>query len=239
MIRAGLLISCEHASPALPARYGRLGLSAAVLRSHLAWDPGARQVGRHLARALGCSCHEGRYSRLLIDLNRSLSNPHLIPARSAAVSVPGNSGISAAERERRVQQYYTPYRTGVVDAIRDVVERCGTCVHVSVHSFVPMLNGVERRADIGLLYDPARVRERRGANWLAESLRAQGLRVRLNYPYRGVNDGMTTHCRQLFPARRYVGLEVEMNQRLLGKNRERRRVARALEASLRGFVVSE
>ena len=38
-------------------------------------------------------------------------------------------------------------------------------LHVAVHSFTPVLHGERRNADVGLLYDPARPRERafRGA----------------------------------------------------------------------------
>jgi hypothetical protein len=46
-------------------------------------------------------------------------------------------------------------------------------------------------------------------------LEAPGLRVRRNYPYRGVADGFTTALRRRFPADLYLGIELEVNQRLL------------------------
>ena len=36
-----LVLVCEHASNAIPARWGDLGLSMAERRAHIAWDPGA------------------------------------------------------------------------------------------------------------------------------------------------------------------------------------------------------
>jgi hypothetical protein len=43
---------------------------------------------------------------------------------------------------------------------------------------------------------------------------APHLRVKKNYPYRGWTDGLTTTLRGKFPARRYVGIEIEVNQAL-------------------------
>jgi hypothetical protein len=42
------------------------------------------------------------------------------------------------------------------------------------------------------------------------------LRVRLNYPYRGTSDGLTTALRREHAAASYIGIEIEMNQRLIG-----------------------
>ena len=45
---------------------------------------------------------------------------------------------------------------------------------------------------------------------------APELRVRYNYPYRGDSDGLTTWLRKKHPAARYLGIEIEINQRLVG-----------------------
>jgi hypothetical protein len=41
------------------------------------------------------------------------------------------------------------------------------------------------------------------------------LRVRRNYPYAGKGDGLTRHLRRRFPPREYVGIELEVNQRIV------------------------
>jgi hypothetical protein len=46
------------------------------------------------------------------------------------------------------------------------------------------------------------------------------LRVRRNRPYRGTSDGLTTHLRRRFAAKDYAGIELELNQALLGKKGE-------------------
>jgi predicted N-formylglutamate amidohydrolase len=77
-----------------------------------------------------------------------------------------------------------------------------------------VLNGVARDCDIGLLYDPARPRERSLCkHWydhLASSM--PGLRVRRNHPYRGVSAALTTSLRAQFSPDRYLGIEIELNQ---------------------------
>jgi hypothetical protein len=88
---------------------------------------------------------------------------------------------------------------------------------------------VVRTAEIGLLYDPRRAREARFADDLQAAIlpgaSARHLRIRRNYPYRGVYDGFMTHLRTVFPASRYVGLEIEMNQRIAGTAAGQRQLA--------------
>ena len=78
-----------------------------------------------------------------------------------------------------------------------------------------MLRGETRNADVGILYDPRRPAEKRFAMAWARAIRAAAreLRVRRNYPYLGVGDGLTTTLRRRFPAWRYLGIELEVNQR--------------------------
>jgi predicted N-formylglutamate amidohydrolase len=236
---AHVLITCEHASNRLPARHAGLGLTPAVLETHIAWDPGARLVARRCARRLGCRYHEGEYSRVLIDLNRSLQNPKLIPRVSFGVPIPGNAALSRHERDGRIRQYYTPYRDKILRDIRRIVGRRKRCIHLSVHSFTPCLGRQARRADIGVLYDPGRELERRLAGRLVKFIKDSGLHVRRNYPYRGTSDGLTTSCRGQFPRSAYLGIEVEMNQALLATPEGMKGLADSLAASLEAVFAQE
>lgn len=229
----GILVTCEHASHRLPEEYGDLGLGRDGLRSHVAWDPGARPLARMLARGLSARHREGSYSRVLIDLNRSLHHPGLIPRRSFGVEVPGNRDLSREERAQRVRQYYEPYRQAVVSELTDLIHRRGHALHLSVHTFVPRLNGRVRRAEVGLLYDPSRRNESETAVELARPLRETGLHVRMNYPYRGTGDGLTTWCRRRWPGGSYSGLEIEVNQKVLAADRDISRLARILADAVR------
>jgi len=204
------VLTCEHASNAVPADYQSLFRHAAdVLNGHRGWDIGAARLARHLADRLHAPLFQGQYSRLLIDLNRSLGHPALFSIYTRH--------LDRSQRNRLVQGCWRPWRTQVETLIEETLAAGRTVVHVSVHSFTPELEGETRLADIGLLYDPRRQSERQFAQRWQHALRVRdpSLNVRRNYPYRGRADGFTTALRRRFPER-YLGLELENNQAWIG-----------------------
>jgi predicted N-formylglutamate amidohydrolase len=227
-----VVVSCEHASNALPPHVGTLGVPGGVMRSHVAWDEGSRELGGIIAHRLGCAHFSGRYSRLLVDLNRSRGTRALIPTELFGTKVPGNRSLGRKEREERIEKYYTPYREAVEAAIAKAVETTGGCVHLSVHTFAPTVGNEVRDVDVGLLYDPKRPLERRLVESMLQSLTAAHVETRPNYPYRGTSDGFTTHCRTVFPKTKYAGLELEVNQRGLQSNRAIWRMGRVLTEAI-------
>lgn len=212
-----VIISCEHASNAVPARWqGSFAHERAVLRTHRAWDPGAAPLATELARALRAPLHVGRITRLLVDLNRSLDNSGLYSEFTPTL----------AQREL-VRRYWLPYRNAIRASVRKALTR-EAVLHLSIHSFTPVLQGKVRELDIGLLYDPARNHERgvvrRLQRQLAHAL--PGMRIRLNKPYRGADDGCTTALRAEFGVR-YAGIEIELNQSFSARPEARWRAERA------------
>ncbi len=204
------MISCEHASPALPKRWARLFAGAkADLASHLGFDSGARAVARRLAAALEAPLFAGRYSRLLIDLNRSPANPRRFSRYTRH--------LPAAARAAIERGYYRPYRQTVEQAVAAGLARGAGVLHLSVHSFTPIFAGRVRRVDLGLLYDPGRRGEKALCRRLQHDLQVAmpGLRVRCNQPYRGTADGITRYLRRLYPEGGYLGIELEFNQAVL------------------------
>jgi predicted N-formylglutamate amidohydrolase len=204
------VISCEHGGNRIPARYRRLFRGRrSLLASHRGHDPGALVMARELARAFSAPLVTSTVSRLLVDLNRSVGHPQLFSAATR--------GAPAAFRAGIVERHYRPYRAQVARIVAQAVSRGRRVIHISSHSFTPKLRGKVRRADVGLLYDPARCGEAAlCARWKA-SLRAMapGLRVRRNYPYAGKGDGLTSHLRREFPPTAYVGIELEINQNIV------------------------
>ncbi len=207
-----LLLTCEHASARLPRAVGSLGLDRRLLASHVGWDRGARALAAALATTLDVELIAGRYSRLLVDLNRSAHNPRVIAAEAWGHPIPGNEGLTVAQRAARLDRYWRPYREFVERAVGTRIAQCGICIHLAVHTFDPDIEAARRRCDVGLLYDPARPLERRLAAGLQQLLVGSSLRVRKNYPYRGVSDGLTRALRRRFPGSRYAGLEIEWSQ---------------------------
>ena len=177
-----------------------------MLRSHRGWDPGALRCARRLAADLGAPLLWTDLTRLLVDANRSATNP--------AVFSPWTRGLAAEERARLLAMHHAPHRTRVEHAVREVVGRRRAALHLAIHSFTPRPHGRERYFDVGFLYDPARPGERRLAEAWKDAL-AQlqpELRVRRNAPYRGRDDGLTRSLRARFGPDRYLGLELELNQ---------------------------
>ncbi len=206
MSRDCLVVTCEHASNAVPAWLGGRFASApgrAALRSHRGWDIGVRPIYRALAAPARFSI-AGDVSRLVVDLNRSLHHRKL--------SSEFMRGIGSHEWGRVVRECYLPYRGAVDRFVGDAISHGARVVHLSVHTFTPVLDGVERSIDVGVLYDPARGTERALAGrWLA-ALAHSGWRLRRNAPYRGTADGVVTALRRRFGGDAYLGLELEVSQ---------------------------
>jgi predicted N-formylglutamate amidohydrolase len=215
--RFAVVVTAEHASRKIPDRYRGLGLSAEEQESHIAWDEGSPALAREIARQLSAPLVEGVVSRLVIDLNRSLHHRRVIPAVAFGVPVPGNEAVTEEERARRIELYYEPFRSTAFTEISKGVKSTGRCVHISVHTFTPRLNGVVRPLDVAVLYDPRRKREGELGERLADRFAQTGFRVRRNFPFRGVADGHTTGLRRKFPDKAYAGVEIEVNQALLGE----------------------
>ena len=201
------LVTCEHGGKQIPASCRSLfhGYEA-LLKTHRGYDPGALLMAQELARSFAAPLVTSTVSRLLVDLNRSLGHPQLFSKATRH--------LPASRRTQIIEQHYLPYRQRVEHLVRQFVTLGRRVVHISSHSFTPVLDGKVRRADVGLLYDPGRDGEvELCARW--KTLLAAGapkLRVRRNYPYAGKGDGLTSYLRRRFTSDAYVGIELEVNQ---------------------------
>lgn len=227
--RVNWLLSCEHATASLPREYRGLGVPRAQRLDHIGWDIGARGVQRDVARRLGVPAVASRVSRLLIDCNRDLDDPSLIVGSSDGVPVPGNARVSRAERARRIALYHAPYHAAVDRMVGRAKSRNPDAAVqlLALHTFTPVMNGVPRALDIGVLYDAYPVLARR----LGRALAALGYRVRYNEPYSGLA-GLIYSARRHGEAHDVAYVELEINNALLrtpaGVSRLGRDVARAL-----------
>lgn len=211
------LVTSEHGGNRVPLEYQDLFRRAGpALASHRGWDAGTVALARALVRDLRRGGVEvagpprvSTVTRLLVDLNRSAHNPRVWSEWTRT--------LPPAERRTVLERYHTPHRRAVADDVAAWVEQGRTVVHLGVHSFTPVLDGRARSADLALLYDPARPGEQALARDWARGLQARlpELRVRRNQPYRGASDGLTTWLRRRTPAGRYLGIEIEVNQRLV------------------------
>ena len=228
-----LLVTCEHASNHVPSDWQTLfEPSPTVLETHRAYDPGSQDLAHHLAKALGAPCLSARVTRLLIDHNRSTHNPTLWSEFSRS--------LPAHEKCRLLEEYYHPFRE---TAGRWIMERHAErkrVIHVSVHSFTPVLDGRVREVEIGLLYDSRRSGEVRFANGWKRRLAAccPAHRVRLNRPYLGRSDCHQNRYRQLYGQDDYMGLELEINQALVDRDNRWTLLQEGVTASLRDALAA-
>lgn len=219
-----LVLTVEHASARVPAGLW-LGLPPAVVASHVGWDPGALPLGRALAAELGAALFAGQVSRLVVDLNRRAGHPEVVPRRAFGVAVPGNLGLSEAQRQARLARWHAPFRGAVARAVAQAVAG-GGCLHLSLHSFDPSLSADRAGLEVGVLFDPARAAEAAWCGALLDRLAAAGLSARANAPYAGTAEGHTTALREAH-ARGYLGVEIELAQGLAADRVERLRAALA------------
>ncbi|MGR6468911.1 N-formylglutamate amidohydrolase [Rhizobium sp. PAMB 3182] len=207
-----ILIVCEHASSRLPASVGDLGLTDEVLKSHVAWDPGALAVAERLSVAFDAPLVYQQFSRLVYDCNRPPESPGAMPEVSEIYDIPGNRNLSEQERNARVEALYLPFHSRVEDVIaaREAAAR-GT-VLVTMHSFTPVYFGKQREVEIGILHDDdARLADR----MLSACTDADSpYRVRRNEPY-GPADGVTHTLNLHAKARGMLNVMIEVRNDLI------------------------
>jgi predicted N-formylglutamate amidohydrolase len=186
-----LLFVCDHASNAVPAPYGDLGLAAGAFETHIAYDIGAADVTRALAEAYRAPAIVARWSRLLIDLNRGPDDPTLVMKLSDGKIIPGNRNADAAEVASRLARFHAPYHAAIAHEIAQARLASRVPVLISMHSFTPTWKGVRRPWEVGVLWD----RDARLAKPLMAALAHAGFHVGDNEPYSGEleNDCMYVH----------------------------------------------
>lgn len=222
-----LVLTCEHATNHVPRELrAQFAFAKATLASHRGYDLGAVEVARMLVKSLGAPLLEAKCSRLVVDANRSADAPSVFSEFTR--------DLPESVRRRLLREHHTPHRASVGALVR----RSLPAIHVGVHSFTPTWNGRTRRADLGLLFDPRRPRERAFCERLRRELRElePGLRVLFNEPYRGWTDGLCTTLRSELAPSRYIGVELELNQRLSSEAGRRATLARSLAQALRATL---
>lgn len=203
-----LVITCEHAGNQVPDPYQHVFSNFKdVLESHRGYDPGALEIARFLAMECSAPLFICETTRLLIEPNRSIDSPELYSSYSRK--------LFETDHEAILRQYYYPHRNGVEEVISKISK---PALHLSIHTFTPVLDSDERTVDIGILYDPGRKSETEFCKYLMDGLEQilPYLNVKFNEPYKGTDDGFTTYLRTKFSDRDYLGIEIEVNQKYIG-----------------------
>jgi predicted N-formylglutamate amidohydrolase len=230
----GALIICDHASNAVPPGYGTLGLPPEALERHIAYDIGAADVTRALARMLGAPAVLSNYSRLVIDPNRGLNDPTLVMRYSDGAIVPGNAYIDAAEIARRSTRLWAPYRHEIATTVDTMIAAGEPPALISIHSFTPIMRSLARPWKIGVLWDcDDRVPKPLIEAMLGEpDLRAA--EVGDNEPYDGALAGDTID--EVATARGLANALIEIRQDLIAEGRNAIAWAELLARALRPII---
>ncbi|HEY0214197.1 MAG TPA: N-formylglutamate amidohydrolase [Paenirhodobacter sp.] len=198
------MVTVDHATNRVPdwVAGGDLGVSAADMHRHIAYDPGALGVGTALAQRLGAPLIHTDFSRLVIDPNRGEDDPTLVMQIYDGTIIPANRGIDDAGVDERLYRLHRPYHA----AFDELAARRGDTVICAIHSFTPQLRGHPPRPwQVGVLSSH---KDRRLAVPLIAALTATGLTVGDNEPYEGHLDGDSIDRHALSPGRPNVLIEV-------------------------------
>lgn len=207
---APVLVLCDHASNHVPVDMAHLGLPADELKRHIAWDIGAAEVARRLARRLDATAVLSAVSRLVIDCNRPIGHPASICPTSDGTEVPGNKTISDAQAALRAERFYWPYHRAIAAQLARIEAKAGMAALIAVHSFTPALRGEVRRPwHVGILWN----RDGRLAEPLIDALRRHDhLCVGDNEPYSGRLCNHTTDTHGAAHGRPHVSIEIRQDE---------------------------
>ena len=158
-----------------------MGLDPAAQRCHLAWDIGAGALTEQLAERLGATAVLAEYSRLVVDCNRDLMDPSAFLEFGDGVVIYGNRGLGQRAKDERASEIFWPYHYAIDTELKRLSSIEYPPLVVAVHSFTPVLDGVSRPWQIGVLWDA----DRDTAEIVIDGFREHGYRVGDNEPYSG------------------------------------------------------
>ena len=178
-----ILLAGDHVSNTIPKSLNSLGLDAAALEQHIAYDIGTCKLIHHLSQHLDAPAVLAGYSRLVVDLNRSLEDPSVMPEVSDNVEIKGNRNMSDEHRNQRIHYLYTPYRKAIDAMLNRFREKEIVPAFISIHSFTPQMAGFTRPWHAGILWD----KDPRIPVPLMQNLRSHpdGFNIGDNEPYSG------------------------------------------------------
>ena len=209
-----ILFTCEHANHSIPLKYEKYFLGKEkILRSHRGFDYGAKEVSRALGRKFNSPVIYGKFSRLLIDLNRSISHKTLFSDTTRS--------FTEFQKNELILKYHKPHWEKVENMITEKIQKGCVVIHIGIHSFTPILFDEIRNAEIGILYHSNNKSESRLAkSWQKHMRKLSNIRIRRNYPYNGKMDGLSTGMRKKFSSDKYLGFEIEVNHAVMSNAHE-------------------
>lgn len=203
-----LLLVCDHASKAIPKNLDNLGLGVTQLDRHIAYDIGAAEVTRLIAKKINSQAVLASYSRLVIDVNRPPGDPQSILRKSDKTIIPGNQSLTENVKNSRVFNLFEPYHNAIKNSLNHLGQNGKQPALLSIHSFSPEFGDKNRPWDIGVLWN----RDPRIAKPLIKKLTKCGLNVGDNLPYSGLDLAYTLNLHGTAPGIANCAIEINQNQ---------------------------
>ena len=222
------LLLGDHAGNAIPASLASLGLGAADLARHIAWDIGVDGLGPKLAAALDAVFIRQTYSRLVVDCNRDPEAPDAMPEISDGTMIPGNAALTDGARAARIAAIHGPYQAAIAAELDRRHTGGMDTVIVSLHSFTPSMNGKDRPWQIGVLYGGGSTVFAKAVLDLLEKRRVWTVGDNEPYAMDGIDYTIPRHA--FAAGLRYV--ELEIRQDLLATVEQQADWSRILAAAL-------
>ncbi len=232
---ARVLLVADHASPYFPASMNQLGVADWVLERHVTWDIGSDLLTKYLADLIDAPAILAGFSRLIIDPNRQLDDPTAFLEVSDGIAIPGNQGLSEAQKELRIKSFFQPYHDAIAARLKAFHAGGTVPALISMHTCTPVFAEVVRRWHIGVMWD----KDPRIALPLMENLgRMDDICFGDNEPYSGRHTHDFTIDHHAEPAGLpHVGIEVR--QDLVGQAEGARKWAGILAAALQDILADE
>lgn len=147
--------------------------------THWAIDIGALKLSKRLAKQLKCPLIHAKYSRLLVDVNRSYYSESVIRKKCGSKIVELNKNVDIEKKMEIFSKYHVSYYTGM----RDMLNNFNHKIAFSIHSFTKVYDtahGEETRdLEIGIL----NLHHRNQAEYMEQKLKEKGYIVKINEPY--------------------------------------------------------
>ncbi len=182
-----ILLIADHASNFMPSSLKKLGLKNNQLNSHIAYDLGVKELCINLSGLLNSKFIVGEYSRLIIDLNRDVADPTLIPEIADRNIIAKNLNLTDYDKRKRISDIYNHYHR----KIKTTINHNNITALISLHSFNPIFKNKKRNIHFGILSN----QDRRLSEYIITEMKSRKLKVGDNEPYEGnlIGDTMYKH----------------------------------------------
>ncbi len=203
-----VLVLCDHASNAVPSWLGSLGISDDAMQSHIGWDIGALHMAERIAQRADAPGIFSAYSRLVLDCNRPLSDPALIPEVSDGTHIPANKTLTKEQAGERIEKIFLPYHFAIANKLTEFASRGIEPLILAVHSCAPVMNNIQRPWPIGIAHSPD---ERVSRPLIGKLEEIGGFAVGDNEPYAVDESDYTVVAHGLERGLRHVLIEVRQD----------------------------